>query len=258
MKWLLFLCLPLFATELRPWFGPTFQPEIRASYHFQYYPQPFGGETLHSGILSGLISPWPTWSTELEFAITDSTQRGFFFDYGKWTVRYLLMDDVVGDPVSMTVGGSLTFPSATSIRDIGTFHLGSVNLELHTAIGKEITCGYDWAWRMWALGAIESSFQSWPHVNGRLVVERNLRDRHHFQLALLGEVALSGRSLPPPRFFPGYAKIQTRYLDIEGCYTYLIPFSWQIKICYAYRLAAKNTPRRLHSVLITLFYPLSF
>ncbi len=246
-RWLLFLCLPLFATELAPWFGETFQPEIRLKYHFQTYPEPFGGDTLNSGIVSGAISPWPTWSTELELAVTN-----FFFDYGKWTLRYLLLDDIEGDPVSMAIGGSLIFPSATSIRDIGTSHLGSINLSLHTAIGKEIPCGCAWSWRAWILGEILTSFQDWPNLSGRLVVERNIRDRHRFRCSLIGLTALTGRSLPPPNRFPGYAKIDRRTLDLEVGYCYRC-----LSIRYAYRLAASNSPRRLHSLLITLYFPLS-
>ncbi len=270
-KWLLLLLpLPLLATQLDPWFGPFLQPEVRAAYEGQYYPKVTSSSPiacpclnspndLHSLWGSLAITPWPYFNTEIEGAVTYVAQSDkTFFDYGMWTARYKVCDDITGDPLSLTTGFSLAVPSHTSLREVGTPWLGHAQIEFHAAVGKELAMRCeDWDWRVWGFAGAGFSRINWPTLRLMAFVERQIC-RHRFKLGLRGLIGLGGKPLVDKCCFDGYAPIQTRAVEAEAGYHYTIPCLGTLFIDYRFRFLARNYPASASIVRIGLLYPLSF
>ncbi len=80
-------------------------------------------------------------------------QRGSI-DNLRATLRYLILDDIAGDPVSLTAGLSYIQPFDWSLKDISSFHHGRIEGEWFLSLGKERACGEIWINRWWTVAAI--------------------------------------------------------------------------------------------------------
>ncbi|MBS0621724.1 MAG: hypothetical protein JSR80_02045 [Verrucomicrobia bacterium] len=270
-----FLALVLFplilgATEFAPWFAPLFEPDLQGAIITEHYPDVSTGaahpkpcihhnNTLNSVWGSFMISPWFNWDVELELqGMHSSFSKRFFFDYGKATARYLWLDDVAGAPFSLTTGISITLPSHRSLRELGAYHLGHADVEVHLALGKELCSIQErWKWRVWAFAAVANSRWDWPHLRGKIFLERNVYGRHFFRLGTGAEIGFGDQNLTCPCVFTGYAPIRTRSAEVQGRYTLSIPSCFELWIDTSYRFFAFNYPLRDFRISLGILYPLS-
>ncbi|MGE3954483.1 MAG: hypothetical protein AB7F31_04715 [Parachlamydiales bacterium] len=263
IKWCLLITLPLAALQTQPWFGPLFQPELRGDAFYLYSPKAdtaFGvrniteqRETLYGSLM---ITPWFNWSAEVELAVSHTHQRHTtFFDFGRLTARYLLLNEFEGSPASMTLGTSLTLPSDTSVRCPATYQLDLPTLSFHSAIGKEIFYYTTWKWRLWAFGACHIPFNGPPHLQGILYAERNLWDCQFVRFLVDGHMGLGDRPFNPHQF-NGYGPIQTRRILLGLRYAIRAFWDGDIHVQYQYTVYAKNTGLETHRLFVGFFYPI--
>lgn len=248
MRWLLLLSTALCA-YYQPWLPELFQPELDLGYTFEEYPSSTNipQNVLHGGWVSLGISPWFNWYGQIDGAAKWAKDIDeFFFDYIRFTAKYNVLDEWAGDCVTLTFGGSIAVPSGTSRRELGTPHLGQVDLELFGSVGY---CGF------WAAGAVVGSRWGPPTLKGIFGVEKFVYKCHRLAVGLAGRVGLDDNPLTPN--FQGYAPIKTRAGEVWAKYRYCIPIWGQLVAEYNYRFYAKNFPKNAHNLLIGIHYPIS-
>ncbi|MES2273792.1 MAG: hypothetical protein V4487_06335, partial [Chlamydiota bacterium] len=113
---LLALLLPLVgcALEVQPWFGDVYEFHFLGSYAYSRFnsvsngvpqlTQPFQSNVAYFGLD---FSPSPEWSIDTDLQFADTTQQSFNFRTVALQARYLWLDDIVGDPVSLTTGANI-------------------------------------------------------------------------------------------------------------------------------------------------------
>lgn len=253
------------ALEYWPWFPEPLLPQAILSYQFLTFPkvQTFDHslnrhETAHTGSANLCFAPTDAILFQTEVALTGTTAHGFFFDYAAVAPQYLIWNDIIGDPLSLSVGGALIVPSTTSRRDFATFHLGSVDFQGHVAIGKEAAACGTWRRRMWAVGAIMASTRGSPAMWGTLAVALNRHDHFSAELYGTGLFGFGHRQLSAFVPFQGYGPFATRAIDIGIRFSVALRYLGVGRLEYRIRPVARNFPQNAQFLIVSVVIPIGF
>lgn len=263
-RFLLALLVPfaLSATELKPWFGNAFEIEARGTYVFQNFQEVETGLGLQSyvsndnfGTLSLATNIFGNWNAEFEVTGAQTRAHGFTFDNARLTGRYLVMDDVVGDPVSLVVGLTMTEASHVAVVDIGSFHHALFEGELHVAMGKEYLCGTRWKSRWWLVGGVGMGIRGAPWLRGDAVFQIQHLIGHALEFGGYSLWGTGNRNIGLVEKFNGYGCIDHCSFDLGVAYLYRFDIWGTLKIGYRKRLYAHNFPYKANYLIIEYLYP---
>lgn len=267
MKWLaLFFLTPiaLISFSLEPWFTPLAEFQFRPSYAYEHYPSVAQGKnpTRYSSNnhLIGLnlgVSFWPNWDAEIEGDFSRTRELNWQAQKIGLQLRYLLLDDVAGDPVSLAVGGQLFFVPTRNMRDVSSPYHSQGNAQLGLSIGKEIDQIFQWKWRFWGYVGAGIANRGAPWLRPLIALEGKFYHRHVLQLTGEGYVGFGGRHRVDIAQMDGYANISHRSIDVGLRYTYLIPIWGDLSFKYGFRPYAHAFPKYLSCFLIEYRFPFS-
>ncbi len=256
----------LMATELLPWFDPLFEFQPRLSYRHHHY---HSLDTANGSVkrasedhylhLSMGFSPHPSYAFETELLLVNTRKQGFALDGLKMTGRYLFWDDVAGDPLSVSLGGTLGITSNSSVKDLSLMHHGQLEAEAHLAIGKELSYDQFWSTRAFAVVAYGVSEEGSPWMKWHANIEKNFRDKCSFRLFAKSHNGLGNKKLDLSEPFRGYGSIQHQSIDLGAlCH---IEMKWDgmrlgvLSVEYSYRTHARNCPENVHAFAVTFLSP---
>ncbi len=262
----LFSFTSLFAREEMPWFEQPFEIQTRLDSRYQHFSQiqrPGTNVAYHSDDLfvrlSGEVSPWQDIDAEIELNLAHTLQRQFAFDSFRLTGRYLFYDDLLGDPLSLAAGATLTKAWKHAVRDPSTFYHGRLEAEAHCAIGREVPCAPMWLMRFWTFVALGIADTGSPWWRWNIAWEHNFCDRHYLRLfthTLWGAGSDAFPSLIDD--FDSYGLIHHQSVDIGIRYFYIIPYFGNVNITYSYRPYALNFPLSTHNITLQFLYIIGF
>ena len=267
MKRLLLACLSpfcLIAFEYQPWFGKLLEFQWRSSYLWSHYhdvDQGFNPTTYSSTdqwLTTGFgISPLPTWDIQIESNFADTKRHSWAYLSTGAYVRSLLLDDVAGDPISWTIGVLLRSVNGHFLNDVSIPYHAHLNLELNTAIGRELDSLYDWAFRFWGLFGAGIGNRGAPWLSAMLNLETNIVDTHRFKLFADGYFGLGSQQGINIDQFNSYANISHQSVDLGLMYRYHFELWGALSASYAYRVFARNYPEHAHTISIEYRLPFS-
>jgi len=273
MKKILITCflspLPLIALPIEPWLGNVWQFEFRPAYTYSHFnkvenaKKPLkhssNDQFLRFGLgvvpMLGLVSP-PDWGVDLEIEFADTPRQNFGFQSAALLLRKQWLDDIVGDPISLTTGISLRGVSHKSLRDISCPYHSYANIEFNAAAGKEWSHAAFWTWRTFAFAALGMANRGYPW--GRAVLSFQGNHLNHFQYELFteGYMGFGPQRVVNINHFFGYAKIKHRSIDVGFNLRYLFDIWGSLNFTYSYRVFARSFPA--HANFFTLWYQLPF
>lgn len=264
-KWgLLFLPLLAFSLEVRPWFGDCLEFHFLGSYAYSFFRRVEHGEPqlknwFHSnvGYLGLDFSPTPEWSLDADLQFADTTQQNFNFRSIALQARYLWLDDIVGDRVSLSTGASSRFTNTDSLHDVSCPSHANFDFELNFAFGKEFDVNDEFAWRWWAFGAVGHANRGSPWVRGMLSIETNYDDKHKWSLIAEGSNGYGRHTTVFVDDFDGYAKIRQKSIDVALRYGYRVGVWGTVRLEYARRFLAKSCPAQVNTFMISYLLPFS-
>jgi len=257
---LLIALVPLSAwgTELRPWYGNAFEFNWDIDATYQTYrevavnsrDEQYSSDDyfFHTGVNTAFGEEL---AAEVEITAASTRHHRRFLDNLRITGRYLLADDIAGDPISLVVGVTGTQAFAISVDDISSFHHGKLEGEIHVALGRETACGSDWGSRWWILGAIGSADVGSPWWRAQMTGEYHFLQRHAiavFAYALGG----LGHDTIDIEDFHGYGPIRHLSVDVGFRYTFEIDFFGSLYLEYLNRVYARNFPAHANIVRLAL------
>jgi hypothetical protein len=256
------------AGELQPWFGKDKEFEFRADYTYQTYSRvarwskTVKKSSDDSFITASLaISPTPDWSFEIEETTAHTSVQTWDMDNTRLTVRYLVLDDILGDPVSLVLGISCDATSKKSRRDVSSFHHGNYEYEAHVSIGKELSKEQFWTDRFWGVLAYGVANKGSPWLHFLLAYDNNYQDLHQWRLFVDTLWGFGGQNIRFP--FHGYGPIHHQSIDIGARYSYLldllpfcnINFVGTLNAEIAHRFFARNCPYQSTEASFMLLIP---
>ncbi len=270
LYYLIVFLLPAFgwSTQDLPWLGNFAELEWRNSMRYQTYHHLLHGKKAlpyasdDQFIDSSLSTAIFEYGIELELVCAHTRkQRGI--DQFKITGRYVWMDDIAGDPLSLTSGFSFIESFEPSLHDPSSFHHGRGEGELFLSLGKEFNPGYnddeldilgEWHARGWGVLAIGTSpTRGVPWARFIVAYDKRIGLRHEFRLFSKGLYGFGDRNLHLDDFH-GYGLIRHRSVEVGFRYTYLIEFFGSASIEYANRVYAYNFAANASQVTVEVLY----
>lgn len=262
--WLLLLLQPFFllSTELAPWFGRYLELYPQLTYRYQNYNKiqsPLGDLPYRSKdhIVTGSISSsLGDYALELEGRAAATHAHSFYFDSFRLTGRYVLMNDVLGAPLSAVLGVMLSQVFTKGLEDPSLFHHGEVEGEIFLSLGKECAPKAFWVSRKWALIGVGSGDHGSPWLHGLLVYEKSSCQLRRFKLYLEALGGFGKENLVTTTNFQGYGPIAHRSLDLGlSAEKSFISSLTTFKLEGIYRLWAYNYPKNTFNVIFSIIYP---
>jgi hypothetical protein len=251
------------AVELRPWFGNYLEFEFRSHLLYQNYKALARGadsiahssDDLFLDMSLGFV-PDPQLSVEAEIECANTTHN-HGVDHFSFTGRYMLLNDIAGDAISLVAGLTLQQAFIGSLRDMSSFHHGRSEAEFHLAVGKEL-CSNRFLWdsRLWAIGAFGFAEQGKPWLRANLGYDYRLAIYHELSVFAKTLWGMGNKKLNPYDF-DGYGSLHHQSVDLGLRYTYLIEFFGSASIEYMHRVYARNFPAEAHLLMISVLYTFS-
>jgi hypothetical protein len=249
--------LQLPALDLKPWYGRNLEFEMKASYlyqHFQsidhhYYPSD------DSFLNLNLSLPYAQMSGTLEVVFADTHHRTFGLDCLRLMGRYQWLDDISGDPFTLTTSLTMTQAFRISLHDISSFHHGKFEGELNLSVGKEFSCEEIWTSRFWGVVGVGSADVGYPWIRAEVAFENNFSDEHQLRV-LINTLWGLGHKKVPVGDFKGYGPVRHQSIDLGVRYSRFFECSGATaSIEYAHRVYAKNFPSSADLVMFEWLYP---
>lgn len=263
-KWaLVFFPLSLFAFVVDPWLTPIAEFELRPAYSYSYYPSVEGARnppSYHSHDqmidLNLGVNFWPNWDFQFQTDFAHTSKLNWGGRRVGLQLRYLLMDDVAGDPLSLTIGGQVFYVPSRNMRDVSSPYHSQGNFELGIGAGKEIDSTFDWRYRFWGFLGVGIANRGAPWLRPILAAEGKFHHHHILRLFTEGYFGFGNRDSVNIDNFNGYAKIAHHSIDLGLNYTYQFRIWGALGLQYAYRVYAHAFPR--HASTFTLEYRFPF
>lgn len=268
MRRLLLFLLPLFslsALEVQPWFGDCLEFHFLGSYAYSYFDRvekakPQLDRTFQSHVASiGLdFSPTPEWSVDSEMQLAETSKQKFNFRTIAFQARYLWLDDIIGDSVSLATGASARFTNTDSLRDVSCPFHANFDFELNFSIGREFDMSDCWAWRIWGFGSVGHANKGSPWVRAILALETNYDNQHKFGVFADGSNGYGRHTTINIDAFNGYAKIRQKSIDLGARYGYTLGVYGTLRFVYVRRVLAKSCPSQVNFFIFSYLLPFSF
>lgn len=257
-------CISLFAFEHQPWFNKIMEFEFRPSYTWRHFNTVQNGfnPTSYSSTDQCLqfelgVSPWPTIDVQLEMNFADTRMHSWSYLSVGGYLRYLFWDDVAGDPISWSVGGSLRGVNGHFLDDVSIPYHANLNLEIDTVIGKEFDELYNWVFRTWGLFGFGIGNRGAPYLKALAHIETKIKDTHQFTVFGDSLWGLGGQEKINVRQFQSYANVHHQSIDIGALYRYHFKLYGALSASYAYRVFAHNFPEHAHTLRFEYRLPFS-
>ncbi|MFT4553256.1 MAG: hypothetical protein ACI9S8_001894 [Chlamydiales bacterium] len=252
-----------FALERAPWYGNDNEFEVRTSYEFQTYDKldtSSGSSDQKSDDqylnLSLGLATMGEYHGEVEMTLADTEVQSFGLESLTIGGRTLFLNDLVGDPVSVSSGGSLTLvPSSSAIRDPGNFHHSYAEAEVHVAAGKETSSGWSWDSRLWGFASLGAGNSGSPWLQGYGAYERNFDDTHYLRAFADGRYGFGGRKLESSSSFNGYRSLAYQTIDAGVKYSYSLGVWGRANAEYSYRVLSQYAPEKVNRLELGFFFP---
>ncbi len=265
MRKLLFLLpISLFALEIEPWFGDVWEFTFTPSYTYGRFHHVQNGDPQLKGAFNEnlltfaiAVPPSPDWELGGEVEFADTTRQSMGLRSGAFQVRYLWLDDILGDPVALTTGISARGVSVHSLKDISCPYHSHANFELNTSIGREWDHGFDWRLRFYGLGAFGIGNVGHPWTRAFATLEGNIHCTHRLGIFTEGYFGFGPRAEVNTNHFDGYASIRHRNIDLGVQYTYVFEIWGQLSFAYTRCLYARSFPENVNFFSVSYMLPFS-
>ena len=253
------------AMEYATWLGNVYEFEAKGIYEYAHSNKldtAHGDKshTLHSNLLKvGLLfTPHPEWDLELEAGVAETTKHNLAYDETKLAVRHVWLNELTGDPVSLTTGVTLGLQQEKFLRDLSLIRHGPFEALFHVAVGREFGYSDTQYYNAWVMGQVGTANKSsdWVHAEGHL--DWIISETHFFDLFLKLERGSGDKKLHTGRHFHGYSHIAYRFADLGLRYEYCINSVGKVYVEAKKRLHARFCPKGLYALEVGFDIPFSF
>lgn len=265
-KILLILLFPVlaFPLEVAPWFGEVYQFYFRGSYAYSYFSSfqnaaPPLSSSYHANVaaLSLEVSPSPRFDVDVDVEFAATTQMSPNFRSAAVQARYSFLDDIVGDPLSVCVGGSVRATLGSSLRDITCPSHGYADFEVAASLGKEWDPSTSWQLRTWGYMGLGQATQGSPWVRGIVGLDFHILEKHFLEFLGMGICGYGRRVHVDVEDFFGYGRVRERAIDVACRYGRRLGVFGTLYVSYMRRVLAKSAPSHVNTFQVAYTLPFS-
>jgi len=197
-------------------------------------------------------------SIDAEVQFIDTPRESFCFSTAAFQFRYLLLDDVIGDPISLVAGVNGRYTTDKSLHDISVPYHGPFAIEGALSLGKEFNRKEYWVFRCWFFGGAGIANVGAPWVRGVFALEGNVQETMKLGVYLLGYHGYGLHTVVDIDHFNGYGSIRDKSIDLAIRFGRTFSVYGTFSFEYAHRFYAKRCPENVNAFSISYFLPFSF
>lgn len=253
------------ALEKQPWFGDVYEFFLHTGYAFSWFRKVDGAEEqLKSTSLDNLwfadleFATSPQWSFDLEGEIAQTPRQPFGPRSVAFQSRYLMYDDIIGDPFSLALGANVRYIFPIAVRDISCPYGANFDFIANISIGKEFDFRGDWRYRLWSYGSVGVANEGSPWIRGIGAFEMNCSDVHKWAFFVDALKGYGEKTVVDIDNFHGYASIRRTYLDLAVRYGYGMGVWGTLRLEYIRRIVAVRCPEKMDMLVLSWLVSFSF
>ncbi len=253
-----------YALEAKPWIGNAYEFELLTAFSYYRFHKVEGASVQLTSPLNTYVllvdlgfAPSPVIDFQLEGEFAQSHPNNWAMRSTALQARYQMLDDISGDPVSLTVGLNVRAAPHHLLTNVSTPYASELNFELTGSVGKEWSQDGCWNMRAYGMAAIGQANRGYPWMRDLFVWQYNLQDTHRFTVFAESNFGFGGKQHVNVKHFNGWAKVQHQSIDIGLAYGYKMGVYGLLTAAYAYRLFAHNYPQRVNFFMISYCLPFS-
>lgn len=261
-----FLFLPICAgaIQIEPWLGEVYQFQLLGTYSYSHYPNvqnasvPLkkpSNDQLFAGSLEWVYGE--NGDGEIELEVVNTPRQSWGYRSSALQLRYLWLNDVCCDPISLMTGLIVRNVNSTSLRDVSSPYHANMNFEINTAFGREWCSKNDWLLRLFGFFGVGMGNRGSPWIRAQAAFQGYCSGRHQGQLFALGYFGFGEKSRVNTEHFFGWAKFHHQSIDLGGSYRYLFDYYGSLSLDLTYRLFARSFPKELFALYVTYTLPFS-
>ncbi len=266
LLWLLSLTIafPALALETKPWFDEVYEFHFESAFSFSRFNRVQGASRQLKSPLNNWdllvdfgFTPSSKWDMQIEGEFGKTSRVNWALRSGAAQLRYQLLDDIAGDPLSLVLGVNIRGATHHFLRDVSTPYAAEFNAEATWAAGKEWSDNGLWTMRLYGFGTLGQANRGYPWTHQLFVFQYNLEDTHRFTLYTEGNVGFGGRQHVDVKHFNGWGKYQHQSIDLGFSYGYKLSVFGIFSFTYAHRIFAHNYPEHLNFFALSYSIPFS-
>lgn len=254
-----------FSLEKAPWFGDVYEFHFLGKYTYSHYSKvnnsitplksPSNDHLLHFNLA---FSPSLQWCIDSDLEFAGSPRQDFGFCSVAFQGRYMFKDDIVGDPISICVGGNFRVISGDSLRDVSILYHSNLDFEVNLALGKEFSKSENWRFRFWLYGSGGMANHGSPWIRGKFAIEGNICERKKWALFAEGMQGYGDHREIDIYDFHGYADVRQSNLDLGFRYGFRMSVWGTLSFEYKRRILARTCPENVNFFTLRYLLPFCF
>ncbi len=272
MNRVLFLALTFLTTSIysdfiqNPWLRNFLEFHFRPSFKYRHYnnvsrgynPKPYSSNDRFTN-LDLAVAFLPQWDLQLGIEFADTRKQSLGTQSAAIQARYQWLNDISGDPISLTTGLQMRWVSGRSLKDVSCVYSSNWNFELINSIGKEFANVYSWDFRTFATLGIGQANHGRPYLTSQIVLAGAFRYHHRLKLFADGYFGFGHDRSINISDFDGYGRVFHQSVDLGLGYYYFINPVWgTVSFDYSYRVFAKAFPEHANTIVFRYDFPFSF
>lgn len=260
----LILSSQAFALEESPWLGNVYECELVTDFSYSQYrkidhalvqPSYSYNNYVTQADLGMALSENIDVQWEINLARTPHQTYGF--RSSALQGRLLLLDDIAGDPVSVTLGLNTRAVTGRAVKDVSSPYASYWNGEATISVGKEFTKAADWKTRGFVFASIGIANHGSLWDRYKAAFEARILSSQSLQVFGVGYFGYGHQKNVNIDAFSGWGKIWHGSLDVGAKYSYFFDL-WTLTLSYACRVLAYSYPEREQTIEFSYTLPFSF
>ncbi len=262
---LFLLPFSIMALEVQPYLGDIYEFYFLSKYTYSYFNKVEGAlvqltKTDNDNFLYFDLAFCPSmqWGIDFDFEFAKTPRESFGFSSGAFQLRYLWLDDIIGDPITLTTGANIRVTTRESLKDIAIPYHSNVDLEGNIAMGKEFSKMEFWRFRLWGYGAVGIANQGSPWFKGIVTFEGNSKDVVQWAMFVETMHSYGNRTYVDIANFYGYGRIRQKNIDLGARLGFKTGVMGTLSFEYRRRVFAKRFPENANFFSVMYLLPFSF
>ena len=204
------------------------------------------------------FSPSLQWSIDSDLEFSGSPFQDFGFCSVAFQGRYLLKDDIIGDLISLSLGGDVRVVSSESLKDVNNLYHSNIEFQCNLAFGKEFSKLDYWRFRFWGYGGVGIANKGSPWLKGKFAVEGNIHEKRKWSIFAKTMRTFGRYDSFNIYDFNGYAKLRQLNVDLGFRYGWRLGVWGTFSLEYRRRIIAKRCPKNENFLAVSYMVPFSF
>jgi len=259
---LLLFTSSVWAFEESPWFSEPYLFEFRPAFTWGYFSEVEGGSESFSSntqdlVLNLGVATMSNIEAQVDLQFWGSKQKSFNFESMAVQLRYLVLDDLVGDLISLTAGANFRVVPFWRLQDVAMPYHYVSNLEAVVSAGKEFSSGPYWYFHLYGLGAFGWANKGAPWLRFLLEGRYNIQNTHRLSGICRSYIGLGDKRTVDVSNFDGYYDVYHRSIDLAASYYYHFREWGDLGVEGGYRVFARAYPEWNRYIMIEWKVPFS-